>query len=176
MIKSLFTPWQDKSIEPVAGLITEPGLYFVNARAHGLKGLIGGTHSWIVGKLSDGSELVAEVTDIETLQYQAAAILFDPNDLNSKPITERGAVISNRNAAQRWFDSPPTVQAYFKMNDSSICSLLYTAVDKYPLNNSAFNIVYRNCNTFTSWVAYLSGFDVKPGIGGRSIKYWIQKG
>ena len=172
MIKSLFTPWQDKSIEPVAGLITKPGLYFVNARAHGLKGLIGGTHSWIVGKLSDGSELVAEVTDIETLEVQGGLILIDPTGLVQRSKTEKAVIVSNRNASQRWFGSAPVVQTYIELTDAKITSFLFNAANSYPLNGYRFKLLYRNCNTFASWAAHYGSFEVALKIGGRPAYYW----
>lgn len=63
--------WQDKSIAKVVEFKV-PGLYFLNARTFGLKGWIGGSHSWLVHVNEDFKQTVLEVTSYETLRVQGA--------------------------------------------------------------------------------------------------------
>jgi hypothetical protein len=174
---NLFTPWYQKSVEPIPWLAPKPGLYVFEARAHGFKGYIGGFHTWIGAKLLNGSWLVAEVTNPETLKTQGT----HPLHVAREPIHPRDltVIISERDGTQRWFGATPKIVSYFELDDVDMTTLLLQACNKYPLKDLPFRSLYRNCNTFTSWAVWMlkaESVNLKLSmlIGTRLSGFWVK--
>lgn len=175
MLSRLRADWRDQSIAPVAGLIDRPGLYLLHALAFGFKGTLGGRHSWLALRTLDGSSIVAEVTDLETVEMQGGDVI----QLGAPVVDEfqRAPMLLERDPTQMWFGSVPVVDGYTAGSDEIFYRLLSESVEKYPLRNKPFRIVYRNCNTFTSWAMHYAaktyGIVMKPKqylIGSRKWK------
>ena len=154
--------WKNRSIEPVPGLLKDDGLYLLHAQAFGIKGLAGGRHSWMVAK-SGTDSLVAEITDLDTIDIQDGSVLFGAHVDN---IFQRAPMIVERCPNQRWFGAVPVVDCYAAGDFAVFRKLLFECVEKYPFRNIPFRIIHRNCNTFTSWVVHYAedvyGIQMKP--------------
>lgn len=175
MLSRLRADWRDQSIAPVAGLIERPGLYLLHAIAFGFKGSLGGRHSWLALRAADGSSLVAEVTDLETVEMQDGNVLKLGAPVKDE--FQRAPMLLERDPTQMWFGSVPVVDGYTDGDEAIFCQLLAESVEKYPLRNKPFRIVHRNCNTFTSWAMHYAattyGIEMKPKqylIGSRKWK------
>lgn len=145
--------WHELSIDPVRGLLEKPGLYVLHAKAVGIKGILGGHHSWLASKLSDGRTLVAEVTDLETLDVQGGQLVASGKHLSSSQ--HRAPLACWRDAEQRWFGAVPEVSCFLPISDDQLLyEMLVEIVLKYPLRNKPFRILHRNCNTMVSWAVH----------------------
>lgn len=158
--------WQTKSVEKVVDF-TQVGVYLLRARTFGFKGLIGGTHSWIVHVDMDGNCLVAEVTDLETLKLQGATMI----EAVRKPTSDQEQLVflSNREGGQKWFGASPRVRYLGGVNKTTFRNMIAT----YPLADHVFHVLNANCNTFSSWIIYKLGFTPKNvGFGAKSTEKW----
>ena len=162
----LFGRWQDKSIKQFVSF-EAPGLYFLNARTFGLKGWLGGTHSWLTHVSYDGSHTVIEVTNFEALHVQKATKIDSFRDSVSQ--NDQHVIVSNRNGGQLWFGNKPLIITY--LGDITLDSILDWVVS-YPLLKTSFGILRVNCNTFTSWMLHLLNVKMWTGIGARSQANW----
>lgn len=161
----LFGRWQDKSIEQAAEL-NVPGLYFLAARTFGLKGLLGGTHSWLTHVDHDMKHTVIEVTSIETLNVQGSGFYYGYNGMPNyeADIEEHRVFVSDRRGDQAWFGHAPEVVYIGPMELEPL--LDWTGC--YPKLDHAFNVLKANCNTFTSWILHLIGVELWIGIGAKN--------
>lgn len=153
------------SILPVADLKV-PGLYFQAARAFGLKGLLGGTHSWLTHIADDLKHTVIEVTTIETLHVQGSSFYKSfrdtPNYLIDPELHQ--VFVSNRNGSQRWFGHDPKITYLGPME----LDVLLSWSELYPHIHDTFRVLTTNCNTFTSWILHLMGVELWAGIGAKT--------
>ena len=178
MLSRLRADWRDQSIAPVAGLIDRPGLYLLHALAFGFKGTLGtlgGRHSWLALRSTDGSSIVAEVTDLETVEIQDGTVLKLGAPVKDE--FQRAPMLIERDPTQMWFGSIPVVDGYSAGDSATFYMILSECVEKYPLRNKPFRIIHRNCNTFTSWALHYAaetyGIEMKPKqylIGSRKWK------
>lgn len=175
MLSRLRADWRDQSIAPVDGLIEQPGLYLIHALAFGFKGSLGGRHSWLALRTCDGRSVVAEVTDLETVEMQGGIVLKLGASVDDE--FQRAPMLLERDPTQMWFGSVPVVDGYTDGDDATFYALLTESVEKYPLRNKPFRLVHRNCNTFTSWAMHYAaetyGIEMKPKqylIGSRKWK------
>jgi hypothetical protein len=163
-----FTDWRFLDIDIIPMDLDKSRMYYIHAQAWGLKGYLGGTHSWTTfySKQHD-SWLVVELSDLETIMVQGASIVYVGNP---KDIFEHSPFITKRPYNSRWFskdpvivDSCPTVE--FEQ--------ILSAVKAYPFKK--FKLLYRNCNTFTSYLIYKLNLPLHrsiKSIGFRSKHWW----
>jgi len=168
----VFGDWRDKSTA-VAGTFDAPGVYVMAARAHGLKGLLGGRHSYIVHVSGGGEHTVFEITDRETLGYQGATEFksYKTNPGFDEPVLYRVL----RNGYQEWFGAQPYVVYHTQVWPELVD--LDALFELYPHKNDQFKLFYLNCNTFVSWGVYLArmmGIDAcfPKTFGTKSDAYW----
>lgn len=175
MLSRLRADWRGQSIAPVEGLIEQPGLYLLHAIAFGFKGKLGGRHSWLALRTIDGSSIVAEVTDLETVQIQGGDVIQLGASVNDE--FQRAPMLLERDPTQMWFGSVPVVDGHTSGSDEIFYRMLSESVEKYPLRHKPFRLVHRNCNTFTSWALHYAaktyGIHLQPKqylIGSRKWK------
>lgn len=130
--KFVFGAWQTKSIESVINF-PHSGVYLLKARTFGFKGLIGGTHSWIVHVDMDNNHLVAEVTDLESLRIQGATQIEAVR--KPKADSEQLVFLSNRDGGQLWFGAKPKVLYLGGISKSNFRAMIAT----YPLSENVFH-------------------------------------
>lgn len=169
-LKIFFQDWKLCNQEPVSSIqLDRDKFYYLHARAWNFKGYIGGTHSWCV--FFHRRWLVVEYTDMETIQVQNAQVIYGPNDIE---LTERAPFITDRIYNARWFGSKPCVVDYCKAIPYSD---VLDCVKSYPL--TGFNLLNRNCNTFTSYL--IARLDLKlkrplRSVGFKSKNWWRKNG
>lgn len=157
----LLPDWRDADISETNVLdhFRLPTTCFMSASAWGIKGKMpGGKHSWIAQ--FDGNDWTTyEITDIETINTQNAKILYAEID----SYTQRQLIVSNRNPATMWFGNKPrvdTIHDYVQIQP------------EYPFNDN-INLLFNNCNTYLSYVAWRHGFNVSlPYVGYKEKHFW----
>lgn len=162
--------WQDKSIEKVVDF-PHAGVYLLKARTFGFKGIIGGTHSWIVRVDGEGNHLVAELTDIQSLKIQGASYYEGVREPAGED--DQLVFISNREGGQKWFGATPTGIYLGDLSEEEFRDF----VTHYPLAGNKFDVLNANCNTFSSWICYCLGTEpimVNIGIGAKSSSRWTK--
>lgn len=163
-----FKDWRTCSQNLIPLTLDKNRFYYIQAQAWALKGYIGGTHSYSAFWSEDHrSFLIAEYSDAETVSYQTSQVIYDGN-YNQR--TEHTPFITARPYNAQWFgknpyivDSCPTVEYY---------KVLY-ACKEYPL--SGFDIIRKNCNTFTSYLHWKLELDLKRpirSVGYKSKRWW----
>jgi hypothetical protein len=167
----LFGDWREKSVA-TCGYLDIPGIYLMAARAFGLKGYLGGLHSWIVQVSASGVQTVVEITDLETLEYQG--VKTHEHYREQPGYTERMVVKTSRDGFQRWFGAEPKILDFTPIGHDLDLSALCRC---YPHLRDEFQLLDLNCNTFVSWVVYhlsLSGISLKfaKTFGTKNNKYW----
>jgi hypothetical protein len=163
-----FGRWQDKCIDRFVNF-NVGGLYFLNARTFGLKGFLGGSHSWITFVSDDLlTHTVIEVTDVESLHIQGATSITEFG-LFTGP-TEKQVIMSNRDGGQLWFGEQPSVTYIGPSN----IDVLLKWTTSYPLITQRFSLFNANCNTYTSWILHLLGMNLWTGIGCKSTLKWAK--
>lgn len=160
--KMLFGDWQARSIIPVVKFKV-PGLYLLTAKTYGVKGLLGGTHSWLV-HADDSRQTVIEVTNVETIGVQGSSRFYSLRQVEPASIQEQLVFVSDRNGGQKWFGGTPKAVYLGNIGLDRILDISRA----YPRLNSSFNVLTVNCNTFTSWVLCNLGHHIWTGIGAKN--------
>jgi hypothetical protein len=165
-LNRLLGDWRIESVEPVADLAD--GLHFMRARTIGLKGVLGGYHSY-AAYVRGGVHTVFEVSDAETLDHQGVTL----RSYIERPLTPKTQVVlaSDRHGYQRWFGAAPKVLATCNV---PLIEVL-TIVSEYPQASMKFHVLRNNCNTFVSWLAYNVGCKLPWTWGMRSHRYWARR-
>lgn len=171
----VFGQWYEKSTEVVIKL--NPGIHLLSARAFGLKGYIGGQHSWVAQVGLDGQQHVFELTDAETLSVQGATTCSSFTEPSFLAPFYKVIYASDRAAGQRWFGAKPTVWKSWRPELSYLD--VVELVTEYP-HHGEFHVLGKNCNTFSSWLTWriseLLGdrFKMTGGtfVGARSPRHW----
>jgi len=150
------------------GLDLDPDcVYYWHSRAHGLKGILGGTHGHI--SFYDGRWYTVEITDEETLEYQDCEIVHRTTD----QYQVRAAFISTRRPDQYWFGNKTTAvsECYSRLKIADVIE----ACDQYPYKS--FDMIFRNCNTFVSFLIFYLNLNLERplvSVGYRSQNFWMQ--
>jgi hypothetical protein len=169
---TLFGRWQDQAVN--IELELPDGLHFMRARTFGLKGRLGGQHSY-VAYVRNGVHTVFEVSSAETLDYQEVSF----RSYIRRPVAplEQVVLASDRHAGQRWFGHKPRLLA--TVRDAALLDVL-DVVNDYPKVTTGFHLFANNCNTFVSWVAYNFNVKLPWTPGSKRHSYWkkhaIQQG
>lgn len=163
-----FKDWRicDQSIVDFPELDTNR-FYYIQSQAWALKGYLGGTHSYCTF-YHDNKWMVAEITDMETLDIQNAMVVY--NDTESE---EKGPFISDRLYNAKWFGHAPYIV------DSCISPQyddILEACRNYPIKK--FKLLTDNCNTFTSYLIAKLNLRLKRpirSVGFKNRKWWKRK-
>lgn len=162
-MKFRFTDWRECNQNLIPMNLDKCIVYYMQARAWHIKGYLGGTHSWTTF-YSDlhNSWLVAEYTERETLSYQMGEIIYDGN--NTLDDTRYAPYITTRPFNAQWFGADPyIVDCCF----SPLYNQILKACVEFPYNE--FNLLYLNCNTFTSYLHWKLNLNLKRPL--RSVGY-----
>ena len=127
---------------------------FMRVRAHGFKGHFG-WHTYV----AFGGR-VLEITDLETLHMQGASHIRKLTD-RSLHYAERGLYVSMRPPGQLWFDNKPQVLVGYEADNVLDLAL------KYPYKEHKFNVLSRNCATFTGWLSKQLSISLPYMIGAQ---------
>lgn len=156
-----FSDWRDADISKtnILSHIKNPVTCFLSSNAWGLKGkLPGAKHSWIA-EYNGYTWKTFEITDRETIDVQQANILFCERD----SYTERQLIVSDRDPTTMWFGNQPRMDAIFNWKGIE---------NGYPLNTN-INLLFNNCNTYLSYIAWRYHFKINlPYIGFKSKQFW----
>lgn len=137
-----------------------PSTYILSSPSWGLKGLLpGARHSW-VASFNGLSWKTYEITDLETVEVQGANVLYAKYaDCQIKQL-----IVSDRNPSTLWFGNKPKID--HKFNYVEICA------NSYPCNIDV-DLIFNNCNTFTSYIAWKYKLDYKPRyVGFKNKNFW----
>jgi hypothetical protein len=161
----MFKDWRlcDQSTVPFK--LDQTQFYYIQAQAWHLKGYLGGTHSWFA--FWHNQWLVIELTDLETLDVQSANVIHAPWVAN---YTDHAPYISNRPYNAKWFGHAPHI---INSCPAVAYDKLIEVADSYPFKD--FKILYRNCNTFASYLIYKLQLPLKrpfKSVGFRSSNWW----
>lgn len=170
----LFKDWRKCDQSLIEMPLEKTKIYYIHAKAWHLKGYLGGTHSWTTFWSNEFNKwLVVELSDYETLWVQKASIYY--NRSMALNITDRAPCISDRPYNAKWFGGVPIIVGSYETN----CS--YETMKKicqdYP--EYGFDLINKNCNTFTSYLMYKLDTDIKKpfrSIGYRKKEIWKQYG
>lgn len=165
-----FKDWRICDQTPIEMNLKKENIYYIHAKAWHIKGFLGGTHSYFTFYHLD-KWLVVELTDMETLGYQNASILFGPRNLEDQTI--RRPYISNRKYNAKWFGNVPKIVGFSKCNVSY--EEIVNACKEYKITD--FSLLRRNCNTFASYVLYKLNLDIKKpliSIGFKNKNWWME--
>lgn len=149
--------WRTKDISPTHIPNLRFGAHILYAKAFGLKGSLGGRHSWLVYSEPEKHH-VFEITDQETLELQASEYKMHTRHKGSI----MGVFQSNREPTQKWFGNNPRFLTSIPGLTLADCVRL---AETYPLANRRYDLVRANCNTFISWVAYVTSTKI-------SLRHW----
>lgn len=173
-LKRIVGDWRDYSTDET-GMLGD-GIYFTSAKAFGLKGYLGGVHSWLT-YVKRGKHTVIETTDRETLIVQRAKKIIPLSPVENDE--QKTVFISDRNGTQQWFGMKPV---YWEILPTNLISLktIEDIAKSYPYLGHEFDLFKLNCNTFMSWLHYRveQHVDMKlnrlknVSLGGRSAAYW----
>lgn len=165
----IFKHWKELPITPVQLDLNQDHFHYIQARAWGLKGWLGGTHSWFTFWCQNRREwLVLELTDKETLDYQSAEVIF----AGSNDYLERAPFISNRDPRQQWFGAKPTLIDSIELRPN--LSYIEKLNHNYPF--PLYKLLTQNCNTYTSYLYH--HLDLKQmnlplrKVGHRGSRFW----
>jgi hypothetical protein len=153
----------DQSVIPLD--LDQNCFYYLQAQAWHLKGYLGGTHSWFA--FWHNHWLVIELTDRETLEIQKANFIYSPRSAN---YTGHSPYISDRQYNAKWFGHAP----YIVDSCPAIgYDRLIEVANSYPFKD--FKTLYRNCNTFASYLIYKLKLPLKRpfrSVGFRNSNWW----
>jgi len=164
----IFKDWRDCDQTTVPLDLCQDRFYYIQAQAWHLKGYLGGTHSWFA--FWHNQWLVIELTDLETLHVQNSKAVHIPWTTG---YTDHAPYISNRPYNARWFGHRPYI-----VDSCPAVSYgqLVQVANSYPFKD--FKILYRNCNTFASYLIYKLGLPLKRpfrSVGFRNSSWWDQQ-
>jgi len=165
----LFKDWRLLDQTSVSLPLDKEYVYYIHAQAWAMKGYLGGTHSWITfwsGK--HNKWLVAEKTDIETVEVQNANVLWIRDGMG---YCDKGPIISDRIPDAKWFGAIPRIvgksKSTFKYED------IVQACEEYPI--AEFKLLTQNCNTFSSYIVSTLNLDIKkPLLAYGYRRTWTQ--
>ena len=171
----VFKHWSQCTQDVVFLELDTNKLYYLHAQAWHLKGYLGGTHSWLAFWHRD-RWLTVELSDRETLSCQRSydnkpvTIYNDPGTVD---IQTRAPFISDRITNAQWFGHNPRIvdSCYYSGGLKDIQS----TVDQYPIKD--FNIISKNCNTFTSYMIYKLCLPLRRPVfsyGFKGTKQWTK--
>lgn len=140
------------------------GIYFFSANAFGLKGkLPGGKHSWAAIR-AGSSWFTIEITDIETIEFQNANIVFSQN--SDKYASQ--VIISDRDPSTMWFGNKPEVLHYSSKVFDFTSNMMY-----FPYPGKNIKLYKNNCNTYLSYLLWASNSRKHfKYIGFKQYNYW----
>lgn len=168
----IFRDWRYCDISTVPLDLDKKYIYYLHARAWGLKGLVGATHSWFaVWSAKLDRWLVIENTDAETVGVQKAHVLHT----ETASWIEKGPFISDRDPRQKWFGGPPKIVGKIS-NPGLDVDQLIGFCKNYPIKE--FDLLTKNCHTFSSYFILVAGLDLKRpfrSTGFRSPAWWKRK-
>lgn len=161
-----FKNWRQCSQDIVPLDVDKSRMYYVQAQAWHLKGYLGGTHSWLtLWSKENQSWIVIELSDEETMSYQDGKVLYSENSTSHTPI------MSTRSYNAQWFGHNPYIV------DNCIANVpinrIVEAMKEYPIKE--FNILNRNCNTFTSYMIWKLNLRLRrpfKSIGFKNVMWW----
>lgn len=163
-----FRDWRTCSQSLIPLTLDKDRFYYIQAQAWALKGYIGGTHSYSVFWSNEHNNfLIAEYTDAETVRYQTSQTVYSGDYTLD---TEHAPFITARPYNAQWFGKDPYIVDSCPYIDYS--RVLY-ACKQFPLKG--FNILHKNCNTFTSYLHWALDADLKRpvrSVGYKSKKWW----
>ena len=166
----MFKHWKELDISPVNLNLNREYTYYIQSRAWGLKGWLGGTHPWMTFfSKSQQQWLVVELTDQETVEFQKGHIYFQ----GLKDLYAMTPIISSRDPEQMWFSAIPKIVDQKKTNFDvedvrRVCA-------SYPYQQ--YRLLTRNCNTFFSYLNYILQTDFRRplrSVGYRETFWWDQ--
>lgn len=156
--KNVYGDWRTKDISETYLSDLTAGAHILSARAFGLKGHLGGYHTWLAFVDAD-SHTVFEITDVETVLIQANKhIVYSFHRDSSLALIK-----SNRRATQKWFGSNPEKLVSLPTLTLLQCEHLVETYKSHVLD-SRYHLLKNNCNTFVSWVLYKTSTPVTPRI------------
>ena len=161
-----FKNWRQCSQDIVPLDVDKSRMYYVQAQAWHLKGYLGGTHSWLtLWSEENQSWIVIELSDEETMSYQDGKVLYSENSTSHTPF------MSTRSYNAQWFGHNPYIV------DNCIANVpinrIVEAMKEYPIKE--FNILNRNCNTFTSYMIWKLNLRLRrpfKSIGFKNVMWW----
>jgi hypothetical protein len=166
----MFKDWRLCSQDSIPMDLQYRGLYYIHAQAWHIKGYLGGRHSWCTFNVPKHGWVTVELTTRETLAHQDCKVLWVKKD--GVALDDHAPFISTRAPNKQWFGHDPQV-VWIHPYDVSYEDVV-KACEDYPIEE--FNILTKNCNTFTSWLMYRLGIDVRiprlTSIGWKSKRYW----
>jgi hypothetical protein len=161
-----FKNWRQCSQDIVPLDVDKSRMYYVQAQAWHLKGYLGGAHSWLtLWSEENQSWIVIELSDEETMSYQDGKVLYSENSTSHTPF------MSTRSYNAQWFGHNPYIV------DNCIANVpinrIVEAMKEYPIKE--FNILNRNCNTFTSYMIWKLNLRLRrpfKSIGFKNVMWW----
>lgn len=165
----MFKDWRTCSQESISLDLQYNGLYYIHAQAWHIKGYLGGKHSWCTFNMPTRGWVVVELTTRETLYYQDCDIIYDGGV--GLPDDAHAPFISTRAPNKQWFGhDPEVVKIYpYRVEYADV----EAACKSYPFKE--FNLLTKNCNTFTSYLMHELQIEVRRlihPIGWKSDKFW----
>lgn len=164
----IFSDWRKADISEVLMALDNDYVYFLHSRAWGLKGYLGGTHSWLAFWCHENKKwMVAEVSDRETVDVQGARTYC----AGTEHYSDKTPILSDRSPRQKWFNAYPSIVA--KERRRITIQQASAVIRSYPF--SQYKLLHRNCNTFFSYLVYeLDLHFQKPlvSVGFRPKKFW----
>ena len=167
-----FTDWKLLNIDPIPMDLDKASMYYIQAQAWALKGYLGGTHSWLTFYSTEhNSWLVVELSDLNTITVQDADIVYLGA---TETIYDHSPFITKRPYNARWFGKDPVI-----VDSCRTVGYLQIlkAVKEYPYRE--FKLLYRNCNTFTSYMIAKLDLPLRRpfrSVGFRNKKWWKKHG
>lgn len=163
----IFKDWRECSQEPRPLDLQYNGLYYIDAQAWHIKGYLGGRHSWCTFNMPKYGWVVVELTTRETLRVQNTRdIIYDGGV--GLPEDAHAPFITNRPPNRQWFGHDPKVVWVhpYRVEYEDV----EVACKSYPYKE--FNMLTRNCNTFTSWLMHHLGVNVRTLMKPIGWKKW----
>jgi hypothetical protein len=143
----LLSDWRKSDVSPVNMDLNKNKIYAFSARSVGLKGYLGGSHTWY-GFWSKEQQkwLVIELTDLESLEIQKAEVLFK----TTNDYLKLSPFIVARDPRGRWFGAHPKIvdECFGSLDFSDLvnyCKL-------YPFEQ--YKVLSQNCNSFFSFLNF----------------------
>jgi hypothetical protein len=165
-----FKDWRECSQDILPLNLNKKRFYYIQAQACYLKGYFGGTHSYCTFWDRNYKKwLVIEKTKMETLLHQNCDVVYC--GIDSKELNNPMPYISTRIPNAQWFGHNPYVV------DSCINTIqlkeLIEVCKEYPYKE--FNLLTRNCNTFTSFLIWKLNLKLKKpfkSFGFKTKSHW----
>lgn len=143
----IFKNWRTSDVSSINIHLNPKKIYLFSARSVGLKGYLGGSHTWFGFWSKENQQWqVIELTDHESLKIQGANVLFKMTDEFLKLVP----FIVARDPRGRWFGAEPKIvdECYGSLDMRDLISYC----QDYPFKD--YKVLSQNCNSFTSFLTF----------------------